>query len=133
MVEINTQLKTFWLGYADGWHQVIAHLVMIDNIEYAMVPQTSTDEEHVFISLYHLKSGKLIRECPISLKELLRADTKEATMKLFEDIAKRIEPTLKYNKSKILHESENYKLAMEKEFGPMPEIEDSHELDYYEE
>ncbi|MCO8286664.1 hypothetical protein [Tetragenococcus halophilus] len=133
MVEINTQLKTFWLGYADGWHQVIAHLVMIDNIEYAMVPQTSTDEEHVFISLYHLKSGKLIRKCPVSLEALLNADTKEATMKLFENIAKRIEPTLKYNKSKILHESENYKLAMEKEFGPMPEIEDSHELDYYEE
>ncbi|MDN6724855.1 MAG: hypothetical protein L0L53_11515 [Tetragenococcus halophilus] len=133
MVEINTQLKTFWVGYADGWHQVIAHLVMIDNIEYATVPQTTDNGEYVLICLYHLKSGKLIRECPISLKELLRADTKEATMKLFENIAKRIEPTLKYNKSKILHESENYKLAMEKEFGPMPEIEDSYELNLYEE
>ena len=129
MVEINTQLKTFWVGYADGWHQVIAHIAMIDGVEYAMVPQTTDNEEYVLISLYHSKSGKLIRICPISLKELLRADTKEATMKLFEDIAKRIEPTLKYNKSKILQESENYKLAMEKEFGPMPEIEDSHELD----
>ncbi|MCF1614647.1 hypothetical protein LQF59_06175 [Tetragenococcus koreensis] len=133
MVEINTQLKTFWLGYADGWHQVIAHLVMIDNIEYAMVPQTTDNEEYVLICLYHSKSGKLIRVVPISLEALLNANTKEATMKLFEDIAKRIEPTLKYNKSKILYESENYKLAMEKEFGPMPEIEDSHELDYYEE
>ncbi|AYW50816.1 hypothetical protein C7H83_10220 [Tetragenococcus halophilus] len=133
MVEINTQLKTFWVGYADGWHQVIAHLVMIDNVEYAMVPQTTDNEEYVLICLYHSKSGKLIQECPISLKELLRADTKEATMKIFENIAKGIEPILKYNKTKILHESENYKLAMEKEFGPMPEIEDSHELDYYEE
>lgn len=129
LVEINTQLKTFWLGYADGWHQVIAHLVMIDNIEYAMVPQTSTDEEYIFISLYHSKTGKLIRMCPISLKELLNADTKEATIKLFENIAKRIEPTLKYNKTKILNESEKYKMAMEKEFGPMPAIEDSYELD----
>lgn len=129
LVEINTQLKTFWLGYADGWHQVIAHIAMIDGIEYAMVPQTTDNEEYVLICLYHSKSGKLIRICPISLKELLRADTKEATMKLFEDIAKRIEPTLKYNKSKILQESEKYKLAMEKKFGPMPAIEDSYELD----
>ncbi|GMQ74304.1 hypothetical protein TEHSL10_19400 [Tetragenococcus halophilus] len=129
MVEINTQLKTFWVGYADGWHQVIAHIAMIDGVEYAMVPQTTDNEEYVLICLYHSKSGKLIKLVPISLEALLNADTKEVTMKLFENIAKGIEPILKYNKSKILQESEKYKLAMEKEFGPMPEIEDSYELD----
>ncbi|WP_339360354.1 hypothetical protein [Tetragenococcus halophilus] len=129
LVEINTQLKTFWVGYADGWHQVIAHIAMIDGVEYAMVPQTTDNEEYVLICLYHSKSGKLIKLVPISLEALLNADTKEVTMKLFENIAKGIEPILKYNKSKILQESEKYKLAMEKEFGPMPEIEDSYELD----
>lgn len=130
-VKINKQLKKVWVGYENGWNQGVAHIATINNIDYAIMLQ-SDSEETVFISFYHLKSGKLISNYPLSLSQLLKADTKEAALNLFKKIALEIEPIFKKNRKTIIEESEKHKLAMEKEFGPMPEIEDSHALDFYE-
>lgn len=122
-IKVNMQEVAVWLSMSNGWQKQAGFIITINDIDFSFVPFRFKNNS-MMILVSELTSGAKVVEFPLDPLDFAMAATKEGTLSVFLDYAKKLKVGLdSIGKEAIFTAVANVKNKYEEIHGLMPDVE----------